>query len=590
MKPTPQPKPGDVIAGRYRILRLLGRGSTGSVYEASHIEIGARLAIKVVNPKSATYPEMAQRLQREARSAAALNHPNIVRVTDFGRDNEQPYLVMELLEGETLTETLKQQHLGLADRIHLMLQMLRGLEHAHSKGVIHRDLKPDNLFLVDTSEGVILKILDFGLAKQTIRKDVTLTIEGMVSGTPRYMSPEQADGHPGDYRSDIYSAGIILYELLSGSPPFTDLSITRVLHQHLCTPPPPLVINEADETIDSAKLKSIVHKAIEKKPEDRFSSVSVFSAELLECLNFNPALRSSSYISYSEQKQYGYWGWAAAAAIAIVLGTTIGILVVPPSQPSKNQGKQIQKKAQREAPYLIDQRSTYDLRRKEGIDAINSALDSRHIARAEGALTDLLELLDTNDSFRNALLPLYRGHIAVLKGDYHQTAKEYTEAIRRDTVVLGDARLLKSLPNIVTDHKIDIAPLVEASVINPGKNSVEALLLFANRSLSFRLRRLAYEALEKLNETPRLNPSEYLRRELRSNGTDRCEIRNWYITRLLNLANTAEAKIALEEEQERQITREFKRVELCLFERIEKVLEQPAAKQPSTGLPLDWYE
>ncbi|MBX7082847.1 MAG: protein kinase [Nannocystaceae bacterium] len=270
---------GHVIAERYRVEAVLGRGGMGAVLRCHHLGLRRDVAVKLLHPELGKDREIAARFEREAASASRLDHPNCVRVLDFGAWQPHPdapaakYLAMQLLEGRELSELLGQP-LPPARAIALMRQILAGLDHAHAHGVIHRDLKPENVFVTSDHEGAeVLKLVDFGIAKvQEPEGDaaagggVKLTRVGFVFGTPMYMSPEQAAGGVVDARTDLYAAGVILYEMLAGIPPFQADDPTSLLRQHLFDDPPPL-----SEALPRA-LRAVVARTLEKDRERRFAS------------------------------------------------------------------------------------------------------------------------------------------------------------------------------------------------------------------------------------------------------------------------------------------------------------------------------
>ena len=222
--------------GKYEILRVVGRGGMGAVYEALNTTINKRVAMKCIDTSLAGNPEATTRFQREAMAASAVESPHIVQIFDAGVTAEgTPYIVMELLRGRDLGQCIAELgRLELADALQVVAQVLRGLGHAHSAGIIHRDLKPDNVFLAEREdEPYQVKILDFGVSKFATSKDVplkTLTRQGTIVGTPYYMSPEQAQGFPDiDVRADIYSVGAILYECLAGRPPHVGQAYEQVI-------------------------------------------------------------------------------------------------------------------------------------------------------------------------------------------------------------------------------------------------------------------------------------------------------------------------------------------------------------------------
>jgi serine/threonine-protein kinase len=240
---APDPMPGRVLDGRYRIEAAIGSGGIGTVYRAIHLNLERPVAIKVLRPEFASESEFLARFDREARALSRLAHVNVVTVTDFGVSEGFPYLVMELLSGRSLEEEIDRGEMTLARAAVVGRQILVTLAYAHAQGVVHRDLKPQNVTLVD-QPGMrdLVKILDFGLAKivgpHDAEGDKTLTRHGAIFGTPAYMSPEQAEGHPADARSDLYSAGVLIFEMLAGRPPFVTESTSDLLRHHILTRPP----------------------------------------------------------------------------------------------------------------------------------------------------------------------------------------------------------------------------------------------------------------------------------------------------------------------------------------------------------------
>lgn len=258
---------GTVLAGRYRIDAQLGEGGMGVVYRGYHLHLKRDFAIKVLHADITRDPDIARRFEREAQSAARLEHRNCIQVTEFGStDDGMRYMVMQLLEGIELHELIR----GPLEPLHaldLFLQILAGLEHAHGRGVVHRDLKPQNVFVSrDESGEEVLKLVDFGIAKLVSGEGAgeAMTRAGMVFGTPLYMSPEQCLGVEVDARSDLYSAGILLYLMLSGALPFVSEDPVAVIRMQVSQDPAPL------PEIVPEDLAKIVYRLLAKQREDRF--------------------------------------------------------------------------------------------------------------------------------------------------------------------------------------------------------------------------------------------------------------------------------------------------------------------------------
>lgn len=278
---------GRVLDEKYRLDDRLGTGGMGTVYRATHLLIDRPVAVKVLNPRFVEDEAAQTRFRREARAAGRLQHGNAVAVTDFGRTADGfVYLVMELLEGRTLRDVLaREAPLDAARSVSLMLQISAAVAAAHEAGIIHRDLKPANIFIVQRKDAPpFVKVLDFGIAKlaaESFEDDdpKTLTAVGVMIGTPKYMSPEQCDGAPLTPASDVYSLGIILYEMLTSTTPFSGTSPLAIALKHSREDPRPP--REWVVTIPQA-LEEVVLQALEKKPENRPQNAAEFRRQLYE--------------------------------------------------------------------------------------------------------------------------------------------------------------------------------------------------------------------------------------------------------------------------------------------------------------------
>lgn len=289
--------------GRYRIERVLGRGAMGVVYKAHDPEIDRPVAIKLVRSDLLDGEEREgylARFRREAQAAGRCIHPNIVAIYDFAMHGDHPFLVMEYVEGESLAQALRRGvHFGPEAACHIVLQLLEALACAHALGIVHRDVKPANLLLID---GGRVKVTDFGVARLG---EAMLTQGGVVVGTPSYMAPEQCRGEEIDHRSDLFSAGIVLFELLTGEKPFPGRTFTVIVKQLLYDEAPDLKGRVPDP------LAAAVRRALAKEPQDRFPSAAAMAA----------ALRPGAIV-----------GAAAAADATILAPTRLPPAGIPPAE------------------------------------------------------------------------------------------------------------------------------------------------------------------------------------------------------------------------------------------------------------------
>ncbi len=274
---------GQVLEQKYKLIRLIGEGGMGEVYEAEHTVLGRRVAIKFLHPDLAGNEQLLQRFFQEAKIAGNLGHPNICEVTDVGTaDDGAPYMIMPYLEGRSLREVLDEGMLALPRVVDIMAQVLSGLAKAHDAGIVHRDLKPANIFLTRVGDRTdFVKLLDFGISKVVRQGEVGsgLTVTGTIMGTPYYMAPEQARGQRDlDGRADIYSAGVVLFEMLTGRVPFVGENYNEIIIKIVTEEPPPVT------TISNAvplELEEVVSKAMAAEREERFQSAREFRAALL---------------------------------------------------------------------------------------------------------------------------------------------------------------------------------------------------------------------------------------------------------------------------------------------------------------------
>lgn len=279
---------GQTIDGKYQLGAVLGSGGMGSVYRATRLHIGDTVAIKVLHRELRTEPKSAERFNREARAAARLKHPNAVSIYDFGISSTGlMYLVMELVDGDSLRRIIKQGPLTILAVAEITAQVCAALDEAHRQNIVHRDIKPDNIVVQTRANGLHVKVLDFGIAKLRDMQASNLTQTGAIMGTPYYMSPEQCMGEELDSRSDIYSFGIVLYEMLCGVLPFNSPTPSALVVQHVTqVPASPRSLNAS---IPVAVEKVVLH-ALQKQREARPQTAGALAQEMRTAVHDSPAV------------------------------------------------------------------------------------------------------------------------------------------------------------------------------------------------------------------------------------------------------------------------------------------------------------
>mgnify|MGYP000983747993 CR=1 FL=1 len=350
-QPAIDPMLGQVVGGRFEIQSRIGAGGMGIVYKARQIGIDRTVAVKMLLRELAGDEKVVKRFKIEALAVSRLNHPNTIRIFDFGQtDDGTLYFAMEYLDGVALEEALRRDHAFPARRaMHVLRQMASSLVEAHEKGIVHRDLKPDNVFLTRVGEDQdFVKVLDFGVAKlrEADKRQGTMTQAGTIFGTPRYMSPEQCRSMGVDHRADLYALGVIAYEMLVGHPPFDAENPLAILIQHVQEPPKPLALARPDVEVPE-DVEALVMKCLEKSPERRFQHASDLVAAIAEVeakmqgrfervvyvqgprvlpemarLAETPTVASEFPLAPPRRR----WGaWIAAAALVVAAGAGAGL-------------------------------------------------------------------------------------------------------------------------------------------------------------------------------------------------------------------------------------------------------------------------
>jgi serine/threonine protein kinase len=327
----------EILDGQFRIVQRIGAGGMGSVYRAHEPSMGREVAIKILHPNLKGRSDLVSRFRREARAMSQLKHPNTVRVFMYGElEDGSLYIVMEMLEGKNLNQTVRKGGPMAPSRaIPIVCAACRALHEAHEMGIVHRDLKPENIFVCEQPEKDYAKVLDFGLAKVTEAQmrpgSMILTQEGMVFGTPEFMSPEQARGSTLDARSDIYSLACILYEALTGKLPFIAKTPMEYVGKHVTAPPIPLSERVEGRTFPEG-LGKVIEKALAKNPADRFQT----ALELSEALEpyadgtgaLAPPARVAPLSSPVAAAPLAAAGPAAGPTVTTLVGVAVACMVI----------------------------------------------------------------------------------------------------------------------------------------------------------------------------------------------------------------------------------------------------------------------
>ncbi|HEX7507850.1 MAG TPA: protein kinase [Polyangia bacterium] len=518
-----------VIGERYRILGRIGEGGMGTVFRVEHTLMKKVLALKLLRAEFSNVPDAARRFEREAQSASRLNHPNIISVTDFGHGaGGELFLVMEFVAGEPLAEVLlREGRLEPGRACHIACQILRALEHAHVEGVVHRDLKPANVMLVrdpDPRKPETVKILDFGIAKMTQAQntDEPLTRGMMIFGTPAYMSPEQAAGQEADSRADLYSCGIILYEMLVGRKPFEDPDLVKLLGMQI-TAQPQRFADVAPDARISPTLESVVMRVLEKERDKRFSRATEFR-EAIESASTDAAELGARFAASSVRMGFtlGAKVWSQRPVVVAAgkrAWTRVGEVKDKIDERAHPVLKYLPEKARRYAvPGVVVLLLLVLLFARGGSKPKGAALKLeppkpkpvaaemkspiKHIEEtmAKGQLTEARVLIMQQISAHPT-----DGRVRYLLGNLEFADKNpgaglqaYEEALRLDPGLRADAALLVNIRSELNDRKLGLVAL-EMLVKQVGKPAFDLLADMASDDRRAEFRKAAREGCENLD-------------------------------------------------------------------------------------------
>jgi serine/threonine-protein kinase len=540
--PVTDPFVGTVVGERYRIVSRIGIGGMGAVYRAEHTMMRRDLAIKVLLPELGGKEEFARRFEREAESASRLDHPNIITVTDFGHTADGSlFLVMEFLAGESLTRAISHGPMPPTRALAIIRQVLRALDHAHAAGVVHRDLKPDNIMLVERDgQPDVVKILDFGIAKVTEplsgkgKPGEALTQAGVIFGTPEYLSPEQALGEPVDPRADIYAAGVILYEMLAGRRPFESEDKVKIISMHLAHAPPR--VRDVNPAIDlPVPLEQAVLQALEKSREHRFATAAAF-LQALEDAETPPPVGANAALGLG------------ATALDLPPGAELPAGVAAPMRPSGSTARRLAaalvvvvavfgtvKVVKRKARHVValvtpaprPAPAAPDLAQR--LSKIEDWLEQGNNAAARRALEQAMDERPKDGRIRYML-----GRVAYADDRHAEALGHYRDAITLDAGFRGDPVLLAHLDAMLSESKQADAAL-DLVVEHVGAPAADLLEKVANEGNDLARRRRAAAALEEMGEGKRVDRVSIGILELRKAAT--CDERKAWVETLVDLGD-----------------------------------------------------
>ena len=499
---------GLILGDRYRIVSQIDSGGIGVVYLAEQLQLKRRVAIKVLHQKFAQNKEYLQRFEREAMAASKATHPSCIAVLDFGTIEDRPYLVMEYVEGPLVTDLIEQGAIALQDVVAIGLQLLEALGHAHRHGIVHRDVKPDNVMLCYPEEaGTRLKLLDFGLAKHLqveAGEDHMVTRAGTVCGTPSYMSPEQAVAGEIDGRSDLYSCGVVLYQLATGRRPFLHKDMVQLIQAHLTEQPlrPRELRPEISKDLERALLR-----ALEKEREARFQSADAF----MEALRAVPEARDIDTSASGVMPVVRPGGRERLATAATVQATPSRLAsltsddapldesIIAPLRPG------LQVLALLFFAVVVSAGTTYALARLfpaagaglRGADQVQQLLARGELARAERLLRKAIARRP-GDGRQHLLL----GHIYCRKLWRPDALKAYRRAIARSPGLRGDPTMLRNVIGFLGKDR-SVPGVTQFLQRDVGELAIPALKQAGEKHANPKVRRRVAQLLKQITGSDR---------------------------------------------------------------------------------------
>jgi len=482
----PDPYIGAELQGRYRVVERIAEGGMGVVYRAEHVGLERQVAVKFLHESVIADKELRRRFEVEAKAASRVSHPNCLGVIDFGIHRSIPYLVMDYVEGATLREVLERGVVSIARAIDLGTQVLAGLGHAHKHGIVHRDIKPENVIVFSDEIAEHAKILDFGLARLTSAATIT---DGVAVGTPSYMSPEQTRGERADRRSDVYGAGVVLFELLTGKKPFTAPNPFDTMKLHRDAPIPTFAEIAPDRVI-APELEAIVRKALAKDPDDRYPT-AIELASALDSLVSHPQPAVAA-LEDDPRERPARWPWFVAGLGVALVAVFVAVFVLP-GDPPKPAAVAIDAGVAKVVPDAAPGSAA------AGPPEVPGVAEALALARRgrDAQAADTLERLRVQHP-TSAHVSYAIGNLNAGRAWWGPAMTAYTDAIKRYPAYRTDARLIRDVVQALGSDKAYLQAL--SLIVDTIGHAADAELEAAGRGLDQSLRFRARDVRKKLNK------------------------------------------------------------------------------------------
>ena len=487
----PDPYIGAELQGRYRIVERIAEGGMGVVYRAEHLGLERQVAIKFLHESVVADKEQRRRFEVEAKAASRVAHPNCLGVIDFGIHRKVPYLVMDYVEGVTLRAVLERGVVTVERAIDLSTQLLAGLGHAHKHGIVHRDVKPENVIVFSDEIAEHVKILDFGLARLTSSATIT---DGVAVGTPSYMSPEQTRGERADRRSDVYGAGVLLFELLTGKKPFVGPTPFDTMKMHREAPIPAFASGAPDRVI-SPEVEAVVRKALAKDPEARYPTAIELASALDKIVPHHEPVYAVIEDA-PERERPARWPWFLAGLGASLLVVIVALVVIPDNDDDDAPAPSAAPDAAAVVVPTPDAAAGSGSAAPPEIPGVAEALALARRGREAQAAIALDQLRARHPTSAHVVYAI--GNLNAMRAWWGPAMTAYADALKKHPAYRTDPRLVRDVVQALGSDKAYQQAL--SLVLHTIGHAADAELEAAGRSVDQSLRYRAREVRKKLDK------------------------------------------------------------------------------------------